>query len=239
MLTDSQQRHTRLQKLSGSNFDLDPNQPDIRNWPVRGSMGTVGTVEDLIFDEQSGKVRYIVVDLKSNSIGLTHRQVLVPIGIAVIDKDDDDVLLPGITLSQLTVLQEYDADRFDTTSEESIRNVFGGLGAAALQGGQAEDVQTVDDSETIIPGLTGSILNTTATGGMMTDDTNGGQREALLGGPEHFYNHQIYDDKDIYRNRTAKPVGGTGTVSLNDETLVVENTPEYHTGIRLRERRDQ
>ncbi|HVF80509.1 MAG TPA: PRC and DUF2382 domain-containing protein [Flavisolibacter sp.] len=145
MATDSNERHTRLQKLSGSDYEIMDGQPDIRGWDVKDDNGKqIGEVEELIFDVQSRKVRYIVLDLDDNELDLDDREVLVPIGIAQLHKDDDDVLLPGVTAEQLRALPEYDEDRFDTDSEEGVRNVFGGLGAGALAGGSNADFYNHD-----------------------------------------------------------------------------------------------
>ena len=126
-------RKTRLQKLSGSDFEIAEGEPDIRGWDVKDSAGRqLGEVEELIFDYQSRKVRYLVIDLDKNDYDLDDRKVLVPIGIAELHEKEDDVILPGVIPSQLMSLPEYDEDRFDTAHEISIRNVFGGLGGAAL-----------------------------------------------------------------------------------------------------------
>jgi uncharacterized protein (TIGR02271 family) len=145
MATDSNERHTRLQKLSGSDYEIMDGQPDIRGWDVKDDNGRqIGEVEELIFDVQSRKVRYIVLDMDNNELDLDDREVLVPIGIAQLHKEDDDVLLPGVTAEQLRALPEYDEDRFDTDSEEGVRNVFGGLGASALAGGSNADFYNHD-----------------------------------------------------------------------------------------------
>lgn len=128
-------RQTRLQKLSGSDFEVVDGQPDIRGWDVKDSEGKqIGDVEELIFDYESRKVRYLVVDLDDNDFDLDDKEVLVPIGIAELHDSDDDVILPGVTAEQLRALPEYDEDRFDTEHETNVRNVFGGLGGAALAG---------------------------------------------------------------------------------------------------------
>jgi stress response protein YsnF len=145
MATDSNERHTRLQKLGGSDYEIAEGQPDIRGWDVKDDSGRqIGEVEELIFDVQSRKVRYIVLDLDDNELDLDDREVLVPIGIAQLHEEDDDVLLPGITAEQLRALPEYDEDRFDMDSEESVRNVFGGLGAGAIAGGSDADFYNHD-----------------------------------------------------------------------------------------------
>lgn len=133
-------RQTRLQKLSGSDFEIADGQPDIRGWDVKDSAGKqLGEVDELIFDLQSCKVRYLVVDTSSNDYDLEDKEVLIPIGIAELHEKDDDVILPGVTAEQLGSLPGYDEARFDTTHENDVRNIFGGLGSAALAGGSSND----------------------------------------------------------------------------------------------------
>lgn len=141
-------RNTRLQKLSGSDFEIVDGESDIRGWDVRDDSGKqIGEVEELIFDFESRKVRYLVVDLDENDFGLESRKVLVPIGIAELHENDDDVILNGVTPDQISALPEYDEDRFDTEHETSVRNVFGGLGGAALAGGAIADSTTSSGHE--------------------------------------------------------------------------------------------
>lgn len=139
-------RKTRLQKLSGSDFEIVEGQSDIRGWDVKDASGNqLGEVEELIFDYETRKVRYLVVDLEEDDSDgddsdASEKEVLVPIGIAELHENNDDVILPGVTKAQLLSLPEYDEDRFDMEHEASVRNVFGGLGASTLAGStNAED----------------------------------------------------------------------------------------------------
>lgn len=132
-MAGEQDRKTRLQKLSNSNFEIADGQPDIRGWAVKNESGSkIGEVDELIFDEQSLKVRYLVLDFHGNELDIDNREVLVPIGIAELHQDDDDVILPAVTTAQLRALPEYSEERFDSEHEMSTRNVFGGLGAGEL-----------------------------------------------------------------------------------------------------------
>ena len=138
-------RQTRLQLLSGSDFEIAEGQPDIRGWDVKDSAGKqLGEVDELIFDYQNRKVRYIVVDTYSNDYGIDEKEILVPIGIAELHEDEDEVILPGVTVDQINSLPEYDEDRFDTTHETSVRNVFGALGSGAMVGGSSNDTDFYD-----------------------------------------------------------------------------------------------
>ncbi|MET0636705.1 MAG: PRC-barrel domain-containing protein [Chitinophagaceae bacterium] len=134
------QRHTRLQKLTGSDFEISKGDPDIRGWIVKDGNGDIlGRVQELIFDLQSRLAKYIVVDLDGNDVNLSRREVLVPVGIAETDPKLDEVMIPAITPEQLNSLPDYVEARFDTEDEISILNVFGGLGAAVLSGRAGQD----------------------------------------------------------------------------------------------------
>src|SRR5215217_8214949 len=110
MATDNNSRNRRLQELRGSDYEIADGEPDIRGWDVKDASGRrIGEVDDLIFDVQSQKVRYMVVDLDDNELDLDDdREVLVPIGLAKLDDDDDDVILNNVTADQLRALPDYD-----------------------------------------------------------------------------------------------------------------------------------
>ena len=117
----------RLQKLSGSDFEIADGQEDIRNWTVKDYAGQkLGEVDELIFDEASRKVRYIVLDMDDNDLNMDDRKVMVPIGLAVLHERDDEVILRTVTVDQLRSLPEYDEDNFDPDTEKRIFNVFDG-----------------------------------------------------------------------------------------------------------------
>ena len=119
-------KHRRLQELDRSDFDIVDGEPDIRGWDVRNADGKkIGEVEELILDAQQKKVRYMVVDLDENDFDLEHRKVLLPIGLAQLHKDDDDVILPGVQADQLNNLPVYDRDNLNPEVERQICTVLG------------------------------------------------------------------------------------------------------------------
>ncbi|MDQ2753586.1 MAG: PRC and DUF2382 domain-containing protein [Bacteroidota bacterium] len=122
----------RLQQLKGSDYEIVPNEPDIRGWDVRNDTTThIGKIEDLIFDSQARKVRYMVVKVDKEYNKESNRSVLVPIGLAKLERIDEDAFLPGITTEQLAALPKYDGT-VTTEMENSIRNVLAGVGGAAV-----------------------------------------------------------------------------------------------------------
>ncbi len=131
----NENKNKRLQELGGSDFEIAEGQQDIRGWDVKDENGKkIGEVDELIFDEQSRKVRYIVLDMDENDFDLDDRNVLVPIGIAQLHDKDDDVILPGVTAEHLQSLPEYEEGSINADVENRIRNAFTGIGGAALTG---------------------------------------------------------------------------------------------------------
>lgn len=120
--------NNRLQALSDSDFQIVEGEPDITGWNVLSSGGTkFGEVEDLLFDPETRDVRYLVVELQENGGEiLEDRLILVPIGVAELHTEDDDVIIPNVTASQLVGLPVYGDGVLSPENEMHIRNVFEG-----------------------------------------------------------------------------------------------------------------
>jgi sporulation protein YlmC with PRC-barrel domain len=119
-------KHRRLQELDRSDFEIVNGEPDIRGWDVKNSAGKkIGEVEELIVDARQKKVRYMVVDLDDNELKLDHRKVLIPIGLAELDKKDDDVILPNVHPEQLHSLPVYDINNLTPETERNICTALG------------------------------------------------------------------------------------------------------------------
>jgi len=219
MATKTNSRDRRLQELGGSDYEIADGEPDIRGWDVKDANGNrIGEVDELIFDVQSRKVRYMIVDLDKNDLDLDDRDVLVPIGLAELRDNGDDVILNNVTADQLRALPEYDDDNEITTDHEStIRSVFGGLGGAALVGAGA------------------------ATGTALTSDTDRDTSDR----DTDFYNHDHFNDNNLYRNRRQAASNDLSdrvskdtekTIPVIREELNVGKEEVERGGIRLRSR---
>lgn len=185
----NENKNKRLQELGGSDYQIAEGQPDIRGWDVKDANGKkMGEVDELIFDGQSLKVRYIVLDLDDNDFDLEDRDVLVPIGIAQLHDKGDDVILPGVTAEQLRSLPEYEDGNIDSDAENRIRSVFAGVGGTAL-----------------------------------------------AGAGDDFYNHDHFNEDNLYRNRGAGNENAT-TIPVIEEELQVGKREVEKGGIRLRTR---
>jgi sporulation protein YlmC with PRC-barrel domain len=143
MIAMDNMKHRRLQELDRSDFKIVDDEPDIRGWDVRNSWGhKIGEVEELIVDAESKKVRYMVVDIDDKEIKLNHKKVLIPIGMAELQDDDDDVILPDLQADQLRALPGYDKNHLDDEVERQICNA---LDLNTTTASRTERTDTQDD----------------------------------------------------------------------------------------------
>ena len=103
--------------------------PDIRGWEVRtaASLGdrVVGSVEDLIVDPNTLRVRYILVCLDKNAVATTRdRRILVPVGIARLEEREDQVRLDGYTSGHLVGIPEFRPGKLTRHYEATVRRRF-------------------------------------------------------------------------------------------------------------------
>ena len=105
---DEYSENSHLSELGGSDYEIRDGEPDIKGWDVKNEHGQkLGEVDELLFDPQSRKVRYIILDLADNELGVdVDRKVLIPIGIAKIYNSAGEMSggqpLPSETNSPLT-----------------------------------------------------------------------------------------------------------------------------------------
>jgi sporulation protein YlmC with PRC-barrel domain len=177
-------KYNRLQELDHSKFEIVKGEPDIRGWDVRYMTGQkLGSVEELIIDIQEKKVRYMVVDLDENELKLVHRKILIPIGLAELDKKEDDVLIPNISLEQLSRLPEYEKNNLNPVVERRISSTLGReLHEAEMAEAAATHVKT-DTSER-----------------KLTKEETRKIKENEEHDPD-FYSHEQYNTDNLYKNR--------------------------------------
>lgn len=123
---DKTYNYSQLEELSESDYEISDGQPDIQGWDVRDSAGNkIGEVDELLFDPQARKVRYIILHMENNDIGLEDGRVFLPISRAVFQEDKDNVVMPGITKAQLLGLPLYEKGRAITEEvDEQLNDVF-------------------------------------------------------------------------------------------------------------------
>jgi hypothetical protein len=85
--------YSKLEELSESDFEIVDGQPDIQGWDVRDSDNNkIGEVDELLFNPQSRKVRYVILHMENNDLDLEDGRVLVP------------MVLPNCTRMRITLL---------------------------------------------------------------------------------------------------------------------------------------
>ena len=121
---DSNNTRSRLRELHGSGYEIVDGQPNIIGWRIRDMNNhRIGVVDDLLFDADQEKVRYIIANLKDNHFDLDKRKVLIPIGIAELHETDDDVIVPSVSAWQLRALPTYNGSITDY-DEHEVYSVF-------------------------------------------------------------------------------------------------------------------
>lgn len=204
-------KHRRLQELDRSDFEIVEGEPDIRGWDVKSSNGKkIGEVEELILDAQKKKVRYMVVDLDDNELNLDDRKVLIPIGLAELDKEDDVVLLRSVTPDQLRALPTYDASNLDEETERTICSILG----------------RKQDTMRYYP--------------QNSDELKGRQSPLQTNTQEEeydFYRHEHFNDDNLYRNRLHETQMAQHSPDPQDRQQQARE--EYERGLRLWEARSE
>ncbi len=110
----------RLRDLT--DFEVADDNPDIRGWAVRGSDGRqFGQVYELIVDVDALKVRYLDV-LLDDSLGADERtnHILLPIGVAALDEEADNVFVPSLTYESVREYPPYTEIQITRAYEQAM-----------------------------------------------------------------------------------------------------------------------
>jgi len=136
----------RLIELRKSDFEIADGEPDVRGWKVKNNNGqTIGEIVELLFDPFTQSVRYLLVHIDGKPLNLISRTVLIPIGLADIHEEFDDVILPKITVGQLASLPTYKRNSVTPVVEKNIRAVFSGEPVAPVSGDVIVDTPSDND----------------------------------------------------------------------------------------------
>ena len=112
------------------NYEVADGYPDIRGWDVKmADDRTAGTVDSLIVDPGTLDVRYMDVALDEDTFDLDdERHVLIPLGRARLDDDNDQVLLTGIGAPELKTAPAYEHGDLTGADHEQHRSFYGRTG---------------------------------------------------------------------------------------------------------------
>ncbi|HEY2649303.1 MAG TPA: PRC-barrel domain-containing protein [Puia sp.] len=140
--------NNHLMALHESGFEIVDGEPDIRNWSIVASENQlIGRVSELIFDESSHRVRYLVADIHGKPLNLISRSVIIPMGLAEIDKKENLVMIPVLTVGHLASLPTYEKGKISIDTENTIRSVFTRTDGVVYVGQELADRRNVAEHE--------------------------------------------------------------------------------------------
>lgn len=118
-------KDNHLQELSGSDFEIADQQTDITGWEIFDADGDyIGDVKDLLFDQESYKVRYIIADYEEDLDADRSRLILIPIGLVTLHESDDEVILTSAIAVNIPFLPTYEKGKLRPAQEVEIRDVL-------------------------------------------------------------------------------------------------------------------
>lgn len=133
-MSDHEQNKINLQELSNSDYQIVGDEPNIIGWEVKNERNDhVGTVSELLFDPSSQAVRYIIVSLKPIGIPNEETRVAVPIGLATLHEQHDEVIFPDIHTEQFRAWPKYNKESFNQEIEVLIRDIIGSPAALRME----------------------------------------------------------------------------------------------------------
>jgi uncharacterized protein (TIGR02271 family) len=107
-----------------SDFRVADEDPDVRGWDVLSSDGRrIGEVEDLLVDTAAMKVRYLDVEIDDDLLQKDRdRHVLIPVGYARLDRDDNRVMVDAIKSTDVSTLPAYSNEPLTRDYENTVRS---------------------------------------------------------------------------------------------------------------------
>lgn len=115
----------RLRDLT--DFEVADGNPDVRGWTVRGGDGQgLGVVYELIVEPEALKVRYLDVELDARfQRGQHENRILLPVGVASLDADDDNVFVPALNAETVLQYPPYSEIQITRDHEEAMLRALG------------------------------------------------------------------------------------------------------------------
>ena len=107
-------------------FKVAEGEPDVRGWEVYASDGRkVGEVDQLLIDTAAMKVRYLDVDVDDDLLDMDEdRHILIPIGYARLDPDDDRIYVDQMASTQVTTIPAYTHEPLTRDYETTLGTAY-------------------------------------------------------------------------------------------------------------------
>lgn len=178
-MKDDEVKNEGLVPLSSmKDYKVAKDNPDVLGWRVLGSDGeSLGIVKDLIVDPKALKTRYLSVVADRRFFNADRDQyLLIPIGVAALDKTSRKVFVSAIDANSISRYPVYPGGPIPPDYEYSVRNAFAQTQRDAL-------TDTTDTTDTHKPILVGAQTPQETVPRRITDD---------------FYNNETYNEDRFY-----------------------------------------
>ncbi|MGV3509826.1 MAG: hypothetical protein ACO1N7_11100 [Sphingobacteriaceae bacterium] len=120
-------KHTRLEELGLQDISEIDAEYDLRNFKVRdGQNHEVGRVLELLYDIQSKKLRYLVIELQTEDIDQNLRQILAPIGTVEQHDEENYLFIPSLNADLINALPDYVKGHVNPGVENMVRLAYAG-----------------------------------------------------------------------------------------------------------------
>lgn len=200
----------------------------------------VGSIKDMLFENVTGNIRYLVVDTGFWVFG---KNVLLPIGLARFDYNQKRVYVDGLTQKQVENLPEYNDDvTVDRDYENRVRDGYRDLGTNRTRQFMGKEYQ-VDEhraypGSAALHGVTEYPGGAAATAEATADAYNYDQEPGLYGMDKdshnsiRLYQERLIADKDRFKAGTVsvgkRVESETQEVSVpvaNERVVIERSTP--------------
>lgn len=146
-MTNADYKHTRLEELGAQDISAIDSEYDLRNFKVLdGHEKKIGRVIELLYDIQSKKLRYLVIELQSENIDENLRQILAPIGMVEEHTDENYLFIPALNSELINALPDYEAGHVNPGVENMVRLAYAGEDLLADGAGLTGNT-VLDDNE--------------------------------------------------------------------------------------------
>jgi hypothetical protein len=186
-MKNEESRNEGLVPLSSmKDYKVAKDNPDILGWRVLGSDGeSLGIVKDLIVDPKALKTRYLSVVAERRFFNADKDQyLLIPIGVAALDKKGRKVFVSAIDARSISRYPVYPGGPIPADYEYAVRNTFAPPQRDAQSG-------STDTRRTIIVGA------------------NEGQETRPSHLSDDFYNNDTYNEDRFYTSNQEAHSAGT------------------------------
>lgn len=114
----------RLSELD--DYKVASDDPDVRGWEIVDvNKEKFGTVRELLVDPDIEKVRYLDVEPTRDLVaGGEGKRMLVPIGVAKLDEDHDQVIVDKVDKVSVSSFPLYTGEVVDRDYEVAVTEVF-------------------------------------------------------------------------------------------------------------------